>query len=67
MLSLFQILNKIKNSRKILKVKKCENVDFIHGLILQVNSKKEANNIFPKQQVQHIPLSLCAVIAKGIY
>lgn len=67
MLSLFQILNKNKNSRKILKVKKCENIDFFHCSILQVNSEKEANNIFPKQQVQHIPLSLCAVIAKGKY
>jgi len=46
MISLFQILNKNKNSKKILKVKKCENVDSSPFLILPSYSKQKLYNIF---------------------
>ncbi|MBU2906719.1 hypothetical protein KO529_18110 [Arenibacter algicola] len=48
MISLFQILNKNKNSKKILKVKKCENVDFFPSSILPEYSGQELNNIFQR-------------------
>tara|TARA_R110002050_G_scaffold110384_1_gene222541 strand:- start:2129 stop:2302 length:174 start_codon:yes stop_codon:yes gene_type:complete len=44
MILLFQILNKNKNSKKILKVKKCENIDLPPFSILPGYSRIEVSS-----------------------